>query len=106
MKKRNQYLKITLSIVLTILASLLLAMKMKYDQTGKAFVPETALVTGTILMMAAIMVLVARYFIKKGETIPYNKAVKGHTCNYRILYHCLSVRLLLCFLRSVYLVYP
>jgi len=76
MKKRNQYLKITLSIVLTILASLLLAMKMKYDQTGKAFVPETALVTGTILMMAAIMVLVARYFIKKGETIPYNKAVK------------------------------
>ena len=76
MNNSKKYTKIILSFLFTLSASLLLAMKMKYDQTGKAFVPETALVTGTIFLLAAIMMLVARYFIKKGETMPYNEAVK------------------------------
>ena len=76
MKSKKRYIKAVLFVFFTLIGSLLIAMKMKYDQMGKAFVPETAMVTGTIFLMASIMTLVVRYFIKKGESVPYEKAIK------------------------------
>ena len=76
MKNWKLYLKTVLWIIFTLTGSLLIAMKMKYDQTGKTFIPETILVTGTIFLMALLMTLVVRYFIKKGERVPYDRAVK------------------------------
>ncbi len=77
MKNRNKkYIKNIITISLILLVCLFVAMIMKYNQTGQFFVPETALVTGIIFMMAMIMIAITRYMTKQGEKIPFNRAIK------------------------------
>ena len=54
-----------------LLFSILTAMWMKYNQTGKAFVPETILAASTLFIMYITIGYIAIYFINKGNKLTH-----------------------------------
>lgn len=68
--------KTIIASIFTLSICILFAMKMKYEQTGNAFVPETVLAAGIIFLMAAIIGPVGRLIFKKADSFSHAKVVK------------------------------
>ncbi len=56
--------------------SLVVAMIMKYNQTGKALIPETLVPFGTIFVMCVLMGYLAKYMLDRAEKLPYQQMMK------------------------------
>jgi signal transduction histidine kinase len=70
--KKNNKIRFWLAYHILMLAfSILTAMFMKYNQTGKAFVPETILAAATLFTMYVTIGYIAIYFINKGNKLSH-----------------------------------